>query len=73
MKFISTELFQIVLAQIQNTKFTQNGKSLILNCADHATTQIQFLETSSSQERSGIQNSQIASVQSQICGVHGDE
>ncbi len=73
MKFITAKLLHIVLAQIQNTKFAQNGKSLILNCANHATTQVEFLKTSSSQKCCAVQNCQIAAVQSQICGIHGDE
>jgi hypothetical protein len=53
-KFVSSQLLQIVLAQIQNSQFTQNRKSLILDAADFATTQVQFLKTASSWNGSKI-------------------
>ncbi len=46
-KFVSSQLLQIVLTQIQNSQLTQNRKSLILDAADFATTQVQFLKTTS--------------------------
>ncbi len=46
-KLVSSQLLQIVLAQIQNSQFTQNRKSLILDAAHFATTQVQFLKTTS--------------------------
>jgi hypothetical protein len=53
-KLVSSQLLQIVLAQIQNSQFTQNRKSLILDAAHFATTQVQFLKTTSSWNGSKI-------------------
>ena len=72
MKLISSELLQIVLAQIQNAEFAQNGEGLVLDGPDPAPAQVELLEAAAAQEGAGVEAGQVAAVQTQLCSVHRD-